>query len=300
VRQIMVLIATASTDSTSDLVWLDEFNLSQHDNIDDSNKEQIRAQHEQKFYEKQVAPSAMKFSLSLPRHCECHSVRFSPNGKYFAIAGKSCIYQIYDRDSMQRIHERATMDTEDAVILQKRRPAARLDDDENEASDRSDDDEYFVTCLAWVNDHSLAVGNAKGNFIYISTVLHDHKIRNFILKEWLQNVEDKTQKMCNDEEQTEQCCMMSLENIVENVHAFIGCDVVDNVIETNFGQRASCIAAHPYFAMKTVDDANGSEPSNKSPLPSTPVYGYRGYHKKEGLFVSGSWSCVFQGCVLKG
>lgn len=300
VRQIMVIIGSASTKNHN--VYIDEYQLNNMDNNDnnDENKNNQNNQ-KQKCQIKDLIKSKVKFSLSLGNK-KCESVQFSPNGKYFAIGGEACLYQIYDRITMKMIHQRFVKDNEDSIVIQRRPNLAtefekkrlKTIKDNDEELNNDDDNNYFVTCLSWINDHTVAVGNSRGSFIYVSTILHEYKIRNFVLKEWIQII-DKHFNICNDDKSR-----MNADNLIEEIHEFIGCDVVDNVIETQFGDKTSCLTSHPYFEMRSID--NHLQTKTSQSVPTTPIsYPYQnGGNRKEGLYVSGSWSGVFQGCVLKG
>eukprot|EP00486_Rosalina_sp_Unknown_P013247 CAMPEP_0201593958 /NCGR_PEP_ID=MMETSP0190_2-20130828/191423_1 /ASSEMBLY_ACC=CAM_ASM_000263 /TAXON_ID=37353 /ORGANISM="Rosalina sp." /LENGTH=356 /DNA_ID=CAMNT_0048053387 /DNA_START=657 /DNA_END=1723 /DNA_ORIENTATION=- len=264
-RHIMVIIGSAS--STTNNVFIDEYSLGQQDVVK-SMENKKKSGNKSRCEQKDLIQNKVKFSISLENK-KCETVKFSPNGKYFAIGGEACLYQIYERDTMKLIHSRYTKDNEDPIVIQ-RRPnlAAEYEKKRLKAirdTTEEDDDDYhtecFVTCLSWINDHTVAVGNNKGAFIYISTILHEYKIRNFVLKEWISMI-DKHYKICNDDKSK-----MNAENIIEEIHEFIGCDVIDNVIETNFGDRTSCLTSHPYFEMKPIDP-NKMNNFNNSSIPT--------------------------------
>ena len=277
-QNIQILIGTASTKQCN--VFIDEYKLQMSDlNAVQSNKQMIAKQHKSQYAEKSIVNGiGMTFGICL-NNAKCESVAFSPNGRYFAVGGQSAEYRIYERHSMQCIHRRYTKDEEDKMVL-LRRPNMKRSIQEDEGYD-------FVTCLVWINEQSLAVGNGKGDFLYISTILDEYKVRNSILRECVSQ-SDREYNICSE-------ASLSLDNIIDEIQEFIGCDVVDNVIETQFGDRTSCLAAHPYFEMKAVNQSQ-----NNSANPSPRHRSSESIHKKQGLCVSGSWSAVFNGCVLKG
>merc|ERR1712228_527196 len=255
-RNIQILIGTAST--TQNNVLIDDYKL------------QINDKSDAQYTEKSVNDAMMSFGILLS-NAKCQSVEFSPNGRYFAVGSQSAEYRIYDRQCLQLIHVRSTNDKNDQMVLQRRQNLKK----KNEESAIETND-AFVTCLVWINEQSLAVGNAKGDFLFISTILNEYKVRNLMLRE-IMALCDREYNVCNE-------AVMSLDNICEEIQEFVGCDVVDNVIETQFGDRTSCLAAHPYFEMKA--------------LPPSPLNA--SINRKQGLCVCGSWNAVFQGCVLKG
>merc|ERR1712087_300794 len=94
---------------------------------------------------------------------------------------------------------------------------------------------------------------------------------------------------------------MSAEHIIEEIHEFVGEDVRDSVIETRFGDRMVCLAAHPYFSMCAKESESAAStgmdtPTGRMFVPQVT----QARHGMEGLCVSASANGVLQGCVLKG
>eukprot|EP01083_Nonionella_stella_P315553 1140180_1 len=240
--------------ATASCVFIDEVSLS----IDEYDKLDIvsaKKNHLAQFKQKPLLSKTVQFSYSVSSDKPCNTIqcRFSPNGRFFAIGGEAK-YEIYDRNSLKPIHERYVTDCK------------KMKD-------------CYVMCLTWINERTVAVGNKKGECIYTSTVLNDEKIRSFVMKEWM-----ITHHVCHRSES-------GLNPIMQEVHAFIGYDVIDNRIQTTCGgQITSCLTSHPYFAMRSIN--------NNTFAPSTPNQSIYNRHTMEGLCVAGSWNAALYGCVL--
>merc|ERR1712154_483344 len=103
------------------------------------------------------------------------------------------------------------------------------------------------------------MGNAQGEFLYVSTILREYKVRSAVLSECLHK-HDAHYAVCEDE-----AAAMSAEHIIEEIHEFVGEDVRDSVIETRFGDRMVCLAAHPYFSMCAKESESAASTGMDTP-----------------------------------
>ena len=306
-RNLILLVGCVGNKNT---IFLDDFILKNDYNDDElimninPNDSNSKLKRKKKEIIKTVNDTNMKLCMSL-NNKSCNYCEFSPNGQYFCVGGDACLYIIFDRITNKIIHKRYTDDNNDKIILNKK----KIKSNNNNNNNNNISNDYIITCLTWINEYTVCVGNNKGNYIYISTIIQDRKIRRYLLKKYYLDITNNT-KYFDDIHEIHHL----IDNIIDIFLQYIGIDIVDSIIEVGFNAKLSCLASHPYFETIYNDinnDNNNNELNNKKKKKkskkksgeSVEIMDYKdefNFNKKEGLFIAGSWSKTLQGNVLKG
>ena len=182
-------------------------------------------------------------------YTDCNAVAFSPHGHYFALGFANGGVYIFERnsDNLSR-----TIEIHSCML-----PAS-------------------INSICWINSYTIAASCDHGSKIYVSYILQEKEIREYLLNK----------------------CLEKKSNIVSVIIDYVGDDILDTFVYSKFDEKISCIAAQPFWVQSNENDKNSKSSGIKKKSTKDKEKKYM-YSKKDGILVAASWDMSMEGYLLR-